>query len=170
MEQREIRELGEGDRAEALKAHEELLEESFHFLLELAPEEEWSSYVERLGKLGRGEGVPEGRVPASFHVLLVEERVVGRVSIRHSLNEQLHKYGGHIGYAVRPGWRRRGYASMLLAHGLEVCKEKGVGNVLVTCDEENEGSRRTIEKAGGVLEDIQPDPQGPAKRRYWIAL
>jgi predicted acetyltransferase len=35
--------------------------------------------------------------------------------------------------------------------------------VLVTCDETNVGSRRTIEKIGGVYEDSRS-----GKRRYWI--
>jgi len=35
--------------------------------------------------------------------------------------------------------------------------------VLVTCDEDNVGSARTIEANGGVYEDSR---QG--KRRYWI--
>jgi len=42
--------------------------------------------------------------------------------------------------------------------------------VLVTCDDDNVGSIKTIEKNGGVLESIVtgPDVDKP-KRRYWIA-
>jgi predicted acetyltransferase len=40
----------------------------------------------------------------------------------------------------------------------------------VTCDDDNVGSIKTIEKNGGVLESIVsgPDSDTP-KRRYWIA-
>ena len=44
-----------------------------------------------------------------------------------------------------------------------------IDEVLVTCDDENIGSIRTIEKNGGVLENLVagPDLDKP-KRRYWI--
>jgi predicted acetyltransferase len=41
--------------------------------------------------------------------------------------------------------------------------------VLVTCDEDNLASIAVIERCGGVLEDVRPDPDGAPKRRYWIA-
>jgi predicted acetyltransferase len=39
----------------------------------------------------------------------------------------------------------------------------------VACDDDNVGSIRTIEKNGGILEDVGsgPDLEKP-KRRYWI--
>jgi predicted acetyltransferase len=71
--------------------------------------------------------------------------------------------GGHIGYSVRPGARRRGVATAALAQGLEIAAALGIDPVLVTCDTDNTASRRTIEGAGGSLEDIRD-----GKRRYWI--
>jgi predicted acetyltransferase len=49
--------------------------------------------------------------------------------------------------------------------------ELGIGRVLVTCEDDNDGSIRTIEKNGGVLENIigRPDLPKP-KRRYWIEV
>ena len=44
-------------------------------------------------------------------------------------------------------------------------KALGLDRVLVTCDEDNDGSRRTIERNGGVYEDSRK-----GKRRYWIAV
>ena len=41
--------------------------------------------------------------------------------------------------------------------------EHGLDRVLVTCDEDNVASRRTIERGGGVYEDSRN-----GKRRYWI--
>ena len=46
----------------------------------------------------------------------------------------------------------------------------GLKRVLVTCDDDNVGSIKTIEKNGGVLESIVTGPDGDKpKRRYWIA-
>jgi predicted acetyltransferase len=45
----------------------------------------------------------------------------------------------------------------------------GLAKVLLTCDDDNEPSRRTIERHGGVLEDVRDTDEG-VKRRYWITL
>ena len=90
---------------------------------------------------------------------------LGRISLRHELTEALHEWGGHIGYVVRPSARRRGHASAALAGMLEVCRDRGIDPVLVTCDVDNTGSRRVIEGAGGRYEDTRV-----GKRRYWVHL
>ena len=90
---------------------------------------------------------------------------LGRISLRHELTEPLLEWGGHIGYVVRPSARRRGLAAAALAGMLEVCRRRGTDPVLVTCDVDNEGSRRTIEGAGGRYEDTRN-----GKLRYWISL
>jgi predicted acetyltransferase len=53
---------------------------------------------------------------------------------------------------------------------LEICRERfQFDQVLVTCDIDNEGSIRTIEKNGGVLRETkrEPDWEKPL-RKYWI--
>jgi predicted acetyltransferase len=82
---------------------------------------------------------------------------------RHGLNDYLFEQGGHIGYSVRPSARRRGFAGDALRDALPIARELGISRVLITCDETNVGSRRTIEKNGGIYEDSRK-----GKRRYWI--
>ncbi|MFD5230388.1 GNAT family N-acetyltransferase [Streptomyces qaidamensis] len=45
----------------------------------------------------------------------------------------------------------------------------GLDRVLLTCDDGNAGSARTIESNGGALEDVRNTEIG-VKRRYWITL
>jgi predicted acetyltransferase len=108
---------------------------------------------------------PRAYVAATELWMVEGDEVVGRISVRHELNEVLAAWGGHIGYAVRPSARRRGHATAALAAAVERCRETGVERVLVTCDLDNVASRRTIEGAGGRYEDTRD-----GKLRFWIDL
>ena len=88
---------------------------------------------------------------------------IGRMSIRHELNDWLREVGGHIGYDVRRSRRREGHATAMLAEALRIAHDLGIERALLTCDDDNVGSRRVIERNGGVLEDVR---QG--KLRYWV--
>lgn len=94
-------------------------------------------------------------------------RVLGMANLRHELNDHLLQFGGHIGYSIRPTERRKGYGKLQLKLALDVLKEHGVERVLVTCDDSNKGSYKTIEACGGVLDNkIEKDDM--LVRRYWI--
>ena len=96
---------------------------------------------------------------------------IGRLSLRHELNEFLLKIGGHIGYEIRPSRRKQGYGTEILRLGLEKAKELGLHRVLVTCDEDNIGSKKIIEHNGGKFENsIEIDGDKVKKLRYWIDL
>lgn len=115
--------------------------------------------------------VRPGRVPADTFLAVrrSDRRLVGMVNIRHTLNNYLFRFGGHIGYSVRPGERRKGYAKEMLALALDKCKGLKLDHVLVTCDSENEASARTIRANGGVLENRVPEGEGFTDR-YWIEV
>jgi len=160
-----LRELEVNDEREALAAHSEFPD--WEFLLSYKPEYKWREYVSQTHDLRLGINLPKGRVPATFFIAEVDGEIIGRASIRHELNTFLRNYGGHIGYGVRPQFRRRGYATEILHKSLTYIRSIGVGEVLITCLDENVGSSAVIERCGGQLENIV-DFEGKPLRRYWI--
>lgn len=129
---------------------------------------EWLAYVRSLEKT---ETCPAHLVTATLFVCVRREdgRIVGMLDLRHRLNDFLAEYGGHIGYSVRPDERRKGYAKRMLALALPEAKRRGIDRVLITCDDDNVGSARTIEANGGVFERTTT-LDGEVLRRYWINL
>ena len=93
----------------------------------------------------------EERVPARTYFLVREsdKRIVGMINIRTALNESLSKYGGHIGYGIRPTERKKGYNKINLYLGLKVCDEYGIDKVFMDADIDNPASWRTMEALGG---------------------
>ncbi|WP_249999047.1 GNAT family N-acetyltransferase [Actinoplanes sp. M2I2] len=111
----------------------------------------------------------EGWVHCTYRWVVEDDRVLGSIALRHELNALLLDAGGHIGYSVRPSARRRGLASWALGEMLSEARRLGLDRVLVTCKVGNVASARTIERRGGVLEDVRDTELGTMKR-YWIAL
>ena len=130
------------------------------------------AWLELLEKKSKPETCPEGLVPDSQFLCLraADNRLVGMINIRHRLNEYLRDFGGHIGYIIRPGERGKGYAARQLQLGLIECAGLGIDPVLITCLDDNERSRRTILKGGGVYEDTREREDGRRFERYWIRL
>lgn len=145
--------------------HDQLLPEGFEFLL---AEGAWGDVLDAVAAEAAGVDLAPGRVRAEFLLAEVDGVVVGRTSIRYGLTDHLRRVGGHVGYAVGPAFRHRGYATEILKQSLDRLRDNGIQRVLVTCDENNIASARTIERCGGVLESIDSVEGGARKRRYWI--
>jgi predicted acetyltransferase len=164
-----LRPLRPDDEEDALAAHAELAADDFEFLLGHDPDRSWSEHIAAFERHRRGIDLPEGLVPATFLAITLDGQLVGRVSIRHELNDFLAREGGHIGYGVRRTFRRRGVATETLRQSLVIARSVGVDDVLVTCDDVNAGSVAVIERCGGVLESVIDVADGSGRlRRYWI--
>ena len=80
---------------------------------------------------------------------------------------------GHIGYAVVPWKRRRGYATRALGEMLREAKAEGLRYVEITTQPDNIASQRVITANGGVLieEFITPPSRGGDRElRYRVYM
>lgn len=137
-------------------------------LWEFDPLDTTADFFPTLVRRLRAHGDPstplEGdRVHSSYFWIADGDEFVGYLALRHDLNDWLLNEGGHIGFSVRPSRRRLGWAARALSDALPRARALGLERVLLTCDEDNTGSRLTIEHNGGVYEDSRN-----GKRRYWI--
>lgn len=94
----------------------------------------------------------EEKVPARTYFLIRcrDNKIIGMINIRLQLNERLKKYGGNIGYSIRPTERGKGYNKINLYLGLKVCQEYGIEKVLMDADKDNPASWKTMEALGGI--------------------
>ncbi|MEF9981777.1 MAG: GNAT family N-acetyltransferase [Glutamicibacter sp.] len=141
--------------------------------------EDFAQWVQLLKDLEKPHFTPpDGFVAQSTLWLAHDDEYLGAVSLRHELgNDFLREVGGHIGYGIRPGARGNRLARTALAGSLEQARSLGLPRVLLTCNDSNTASARTIEACGGVLERVTPVAEiGPRfgstedLRRYWIEL
>ena len=117
---------------------------------------------------------PDGDPVADEWMMVDEEsQILGMVNIRRNIDDPFFaEYAGHIGYSIRPVERGKGYGTAQLLLTLDKCSDLGLEKVLLTCDSDNEPSRRTILSCGGVFDrmTIQTPEQPQSRERYWISL
>lgn len=159
------------EEEEFLRAHRATSPEVPSFLHYYKEGMPFGRYRDVLAEQEQGINLPSpNHVPSTFLFAFVATRIVGRASIRHALNGFLEREGGHIGYVVVPEFRRRGYATEILRLSIRIARGKlGIQRILITCDDDNIASIRTIEKNGGILENIVSGPDlDKLVRRYWV--
>ena len=104
--------------------------------------------------------------------LLIREndnKIVGSINVRWNLNEEMLKFGGHIGYGIRPTERRKGYNKINLYLGMIEAKKLGLEKVMLDCDVDNIASDKTLKALGGNLERTEVDPyDGILTNVYWF--
>ena len=106
-----------------------------------------------------------------FAVRKTDGKMLGMLDLRHSLDTPfLKEYGGHIGYAVRPTQRRKGYAVQMLQTALAGCARMGISPVVLGCYADNIASVRTIETCSGVLVEEKPYLDGKLMHCYSIRV
>lgn len=134
---------------------------------------EYADWLRHLSNNSNPETARKDWVTANtfFAVRDSDGKLIGIIDVRHSIdNEFLTQYGGHIGYAVRPSERQKGYAAEMLNLALEYAKEIGLNKVMLGCYADNLASKKTIIKCGGKLTETKLYTDGKMMEIYWIHL
>lgn len=126
---------------------------------------EFPDFIRDRIALSKGYNLLPNYVPQTNYWLLIDSYPVGVGKLRHSLNDQLRKSGGHIGYSIRPSERGKGFGKIFLAELLKKAADLRIDKVMLTCEPNNVASRKVIEANKGILSGI-----GDGKCNYWISL
>lgn len=132
-----------------------------------------TAYISECRKYTSPETLPEGLVLATqfFYIRKADNHLVGMIQVRHYFNDYLSKFGGHIGYSIKPAERRKGYATSMLKAVLPYCKEIGLDKILISCIDSNIGSEKTILNNDGVYEStVYERNEKCYLKRFWITL
>lgn len=97
-------------------------------------------------------------LPFYYYDIYVKDTAVGKISIRIGNNYHSY-YNGNIGYEVDKLHRGNNYAYKACKLVLQVAKAHGMNELILTCDESNIASYKTIEKLGSDLIEIVKPPK-----------
>lgn len=130
-------------------------------------------FIKKCRDYEQKETLPSGRVIATQFLFVRQSdmRILGMIQVRHYFNDYLSRFGGHIGYSVRPTERKKGYAKQMLSGVLPYCRKIGLDKILITCNEDNTASEKTIISCGGVYESTLYEPNEDVNlKRFWIDI
>jgi predicted acetyltransferase len=143
-------------------------EERYPFPLDF-DHSDFSAMLDKVQDFEQGLNLPTGYVPSSTYWLVENHEIIGVSNLRHHLNDQLLKTGGHIGLSIRPSCRGGKLSIQLLHLTLAEAVSKGISEVHIHCYRENLASSRMIEACGGVL-DSEVLAVGQVVLRYVVEL
>ena len=88
------------------------------------------------------------------YILVSNNKYIGEVGIRTTLNDFWVNKGSQIYYKIRLSERNKGYGNIILELALKECKKLGFKQVRINCDDNNIPSKKVILTNGGKV-DIQ---------------
>lgn len=131
----------------------------------------YQDMLKRLKNRRNGIGISNRDVPATVYFIIDNHKVVGTIDLRHKLNDNYFSRLGHVAYYIKPEERKKGYATKALSLALKKYKKHKIKDILITCLEDNDASRKVIEKNGGKLEKtFYDDVTKKYIQRFWINI
>ncbi len=161
----EMRQLSVEDGTEIYEMLQELPKDENGFINGVNGKtfEEYKKWLIKSDNTAKGVGLESWMVPQNVYRLFVDGIPVGIGKLRHYLNDKLREEGGHVGYAVRPSYRNKGYGKLLLKLLIREAESIGIDRVLLTVRNQNIYSVKVALSNGGVIESVND-----ARHFIWI--
>ena len=100
----------------------------------------------------------EELLPFYYYDIFVGDTAVGKISIRIGNNYHSY-YNGHIGYEIDKEFRGNNYSYKACKLVFQITKAHNMSELILTCDESNIASYKTIEKLGAELIETSKPPE-----------
>ena len=97
-------------------------------------------------------------LPFYYYDIIIGDSIVGKISIRIGNNYHSY-YNGNIGYEIDKEYRGNNYSYKACKLVFQVAKAHGMNELMLTCDESNIASYKTIEKLGAELIETEKPPK-----------
>lgn len=162
---RELRKLTVYDDKDIYEMLQEIPKEENGFINSINGRtfEEYQQWLFRSDALSKGVGLEDWMVPQTTYWLFIDGKPIGFGKVRHYLTNSLMEEGGHIGYAIRPSERNKGYGTILLKLLVEEAKKIGIDKILITVSNDNPYSIKVALNNNGIIEKVS------GERHYiWI--
>ncbi len=131
----------------------------------------WENYEEFLEIVNNDLTNNQKWINGSLFFFMDDDEILGAIQIRHHIDHPRlsleWECGGHIGYGLRPSARGKWLAREMLSFWLIEARKLGIEKVLISADEDNPASWKTIESCGWIyLKSIIKE--GRQLKVYWI--
>ncbi len=100
----------------------------------------------------------ENLLPFYYYDIFYNNSFVGKISMRIGNNSDSY-YNGNIGYEIEEKSRGNNFAFKACKLVLHIAKAHGMNEIILTCDEDNTASYKTIEKLNAELVEIIKPPK-----------
>jgi len=127
------------------------VDNGFHNDAKDMPYEQFASWLSKNEGYSHGVGLPDWMVPETHYWLFDDGKPVGYGRLRHYLNDSLRINGGHIGYAISRPYRGNGYGNEILRLLISEANEKGIQEIHIGANKDNDRSNKVIRANGGKL-------------------
>ena len=116
--------------------------------------EEFKDWLVIQDNIAKGIGLEEWMTEQTIYWLYIDNVPVGFGKVRKRLTKHQRKVGGHVGYAIKPSERKKGYGKLLLDLLINKARERGINKVQFTILSKNKASIAVARSCGGDIDYI----------------
>lgn len=133
--------------------------------------ETFEEMLQRLKDRRNGINIVSREVPATIYWMIVDNKVVGTIDLRHKLNKDYYERLGNVAYYVKKSSRNNGFATEALKQAIKIYQKHNIKKILITCFEDNIASINVIKKNNGKLEcKFKDEMTNKTILKWWISI